>query len=62
MIVAKAWNSQRRGSIRKEKPSDPPASLAYDQWVGPAAWQPYQKNLLPGVWRFWRNFGGSRGV
>ena len=66
VIVAKAWNSQRRGSIGKENPSDPPASLAYDHWVGPAAWQPYQKNLLPGVWRFWRNFGcgdiGNDGV
>lgn len=66
VIVAKAWNSQRRGSIGRETPSDPPAGLSYDHWVGPAAWQPYQKNLLPGVWRFWRNFGcgdiGNDGV
>lgn len=66
VLVAKAWNSQRRGSIGKEKPSDPPPGLSYDHWVGPAAWQPYQKNLLPGVWRFWRNFGcgdiGNDGV
>jgi len=66
VIVAKAWNSQRRGSIGRERPSDPPAGLSYDHWVGPAAWQPYQKNLLPGVWRFWRNFGcgdiGNDGV
>lgn len=66
VLVAKAWNSQRRGSIGRAQPSDPPAGLHYDHWVGPAAWQPYQKNLLPGVWRFWRNFGcgdiGNDGV
>jgi len=66
VLVAKAWNSQRRGSIGRAQPTDPPAGLHYDHWVGPAAWQPYQKNLLPGVWRFWRNFGcgdiGNDGV
>jgi len=66
VLVAKAWNSQRRGSIGRAMPSDPPAALSYDHWVGPAAWQPYQQNLLPGVWRFWRGFGcgdiGNDGV
>ena len=66
VIVAKAWNSQRRGSIGREKPSDPPPGLSYDHWVGPAAWQPYQKNLHPATWRFFRNFGcgdiGNDGV
>jgi len=66
VLVAKAWNSQRRGSIGRAQPSDPPAGLHYDHWVGPAAWQPYQQNLLPGVWRFWRGFGcgdiGNDGV
>lgn len=66
VIVSKAWNSQRRGSIGREQPGEPPPGLHYDHWVGPAAWQPYRKNLLPGVWRFWRNFGcgdiGNDGV
>jgi predicted dehydrogenase len=62
VLVAKAWNSQRRGSLGHQ----PPAVLDYDAWVGPAAWQPYQSNLLHGVWRFWHNFGcgdiGNDGV
>jgi predicted dehydrogenase len=66
VLVAKAWNSQLRRSIGRERPSDPPAGLDYDLWVGPAEWQPYRRNLLPGVWRFWRNFGcgdiGNDGV
>lgn len=66
VLVAKAWNSQRRGSLGTQQPSDPPAVLDYDAWVGPAAWQPYQSNLLHGIWRFWANFGcgdiGNDGV
>ncbi len=66
VLVAKAWNSQRRGSIGKSQPSDPPAYLDYDNWVGPAPMVPYRSNMLPGVWRWWHNFGcgdiGNDGV
>ncbi len=66
ILVAKAWNSQRRGSIGKQQPSDPPSHLDFDTWVGPAPLVPYQSNLLPGVWRWWYNFGcgdiGNDGV
>ncbi len=66
ILVAKAWNSQRRGSIGKTRPSNPPENLDYDQWVGPAPMVPYRSNLLPAVWRWWHNFGcgdiGNDGV
>jgi predicted dehydrogenase len=66
VLVAKAWNSQRRGSIGKSEPTDPPANLDYDAWVGPAPMVPYRPNMLPGVWRWWRDFGcgdiGNDGV
>jgi predicted dehydrogenase len=66
VLVAKAWNSQRRGSIGRREPAEPPAALDYDRWVGPAAWHPYRPNLLHGTWRFWRGFGtgdiGNDGV
>lgn len=66
VLVAKAWNSQRRGSIGKSQPSEPPPHLDYDLWVGPAAMTPYRSNLLPGVWRWWYEFGcgdiGNDGV
>ncbi len=66
VLVAKAWNSQRRASLGRQQPTEPPAILDYDAWVGPAAWQPYQSNLLHGIWRFWQNFGcgdiGNDGV
>lgn len=66
VLVAKAWNSQRRGSIGKQRPSDPPKSLDYDLWLGPVTSRPFQSNFLPGVWRWWYDFGcgdiGNDGV
>jgi predicted dehydrogenase len=66
VLASKAWNSQKRGDIGRRKPEPPPAYLDYDAWVGPAPMVPYQSNLLPGVWRWWHNFGcgdiGNDGV
>jgi predicted dehydrogenase len=66
VLVAKAWNSQRRRSIGKAEPSEPPQRLDFDLWLGPAPKVPYRPNLLPGVWRWWYDFGcgdiGNDGV
>jgi predicted dehydrogenase len=66
VLVSKAWNSQLRRSIGRAQPSDPPSTLDYDLWVGPAPMVPYQTNLLPGIWRWWYAFGtgdmGNDGV
>lgn len=66
VLVAKAWNSQLRGNIGKQKPADPPEGVDYDQWIGPAPFVPYQKNRFHGVWRWWHAFGtgdiGNDGV
>lgn len=66
VLVAKAWNSQRRSSIGKSQPASPPETLDYDLWVGPAPMVPYRPNMLPGVWRWWYDFGcgdiGNDGV
>lgn len=66
VLVAKAWNSQLRRSIGKSKPSQAPTQLDYDLWIGPAPMVPYRSNLLPGIWRWWYDFGcgdiGNDGV
>jgi len=66
ILVAKAWNSQRRGDIGKVKPSQPPSTLDYDLWTGPAQKVPYRENMLPGRWRWFYDFGcgdiGNDGV
>jgi predicted dehydrogenase len=66
VLVAKAWNSQRRGNIGHQEPSDPPPHLDFDAWLGPAPERPYQANMLHGIWRWWFDFGvgdiGNDGV
>jgi predicted dehydrogenase len=66
ILVAKAWNSQLRRAIGKTKPSQPPEYLDYDLWCGPAPMVPYRANMLPGIWRWWHDFGcgdiGNDGV
>ncbi|HEV7225409.1 MAG TPA: Gfo/Idh/MocA family oxidoreductase, partial [Pirellulales bacterium] len=66
VLVAKAWNSQRRGTIGKTAASEPPPQLDFDLWLGPAPQTAYRSNLLHGVWRWWHDFGcgdiGNDGV
>jgi predicted dehydrogenase len=66
VLVAKAWNIQRRGTIGRGKPSDPPAGFDYDLWVGPAPMIPYQENRVRSGWHWWYHFGtgdmGNDGV
>jgi predicted dehydrogenase len=66
VLVAKAWNSQRRSEIGHRKPEQPPEWVDYDQWVGPAPLVPFQSNRFHGVWRWWYAFGtgdiGNDGV
>jgi predicted dehydrogenase len=57
VLVAKAWNVQRRGNIGHQKPSDPPKNVDYDTWVGPARWMPFQVNRFHYSWHWWYNFG-----
>ncbi|HZN36802.1 MAG TPA: Gfo/Idh/MocA family oxidoreductase [Pirellulaceae bacterium] len=59
VLVAKAWNSQLRGSIGKKQPSTPPPHLDFGLWLGPAPERPYQDNLLHGIWRWWYDFGAG---
>ncbi len=66
VLVAKAYNVQRRGSIGKHAPSSPPPGFDYDMWIGPAAMVSYQKNRHHYSWHWWYDFGtgdaGNDGV
>ena len=57
VLMAKAWNIQRRGSIGHQQPSVPPAGVDYDMWVGPAEFAPFQSNRFHYNWHWWYNFG-----
>jgi predicted dehydrogenase len=66
ILVAKAWNSQRRGAIGHSEPSDPPPGFDYHLWVGPAPMRPFRKNCHHYTWHWWYDFGtgdaGNDGV
>ena len=66
VLVAKCWNIQKRGNIGQQHPTDVPAGLDYDSWVGPAPFIPYQENRVRGGWHWWYHFGtgdmGNDGV
>jgi predicted dehydrogenase len=57
VLVAKAWNVQRRNNIGHAQPSNPPEGFDYETWVGPAAFLPYQENRVHYNWHWWYNFG-----
>jgi predicted dehydrogenase len=57
VLMAKAWNIQRRKSIGFAAPSAVPAGVDYDMWVGPAQMVPFQENRFHQHWHWWYNFG-----
>lgn len=57
VLMAKAWNVQRRRNIGRAKPTPPPTTVDYDAWVGPAEFMPYQSNRFHYDWHWWYNFG-----
>ncbi len=59
VLVAKAWNSQLRGNIGHQQPSEPPVNLDFDLWLGPAPERKYQSNLLHSIWRWYYDFGAG---
>ena len=59
VLVAKAWNSQLRRNLGKVKPSDPPAHIDYDLWLGPAPEAPFFTNRVHGSWRFFIDYGAG---
>lgn len=59
VLVAKAWDVQRRSNIGRQQPSDPPPGVDYDMWVGPAEFVPFQANRFHYHWHWWYNFGAG---
>lgn len=57
VLMAKAWNIQRRKNIGKSSPSQPPEYVDYDTWLGPAEFLPFQENRFHYSWHWWHNFG-----
>jgi len=54
---ARAWLSGGRHLVKKVPDSDPPKSLDYEMWVGPAPYRPYNEEKLHYNWHFMRDYG-----
>lgn len=56
VLVARAWNIQRRAGNGVGELCDPPAELDFELWLGPVPVVPHHTNLFSG-WNWFRHFG-----
>lgn len=54
-------NNMAPNGIGKCPPSDPPEGLDWDMWVGPQAARPYQENIAPYKFRWWKSYSSQIG-
>jgi predicted dehydrogenase len=59
ILVAKCWNVQRRGRLSDGHDAEPPTTLDYGNWVGPAPMIPYRTNRVHDRWTWWYHFGAG---
>jgi len=62
----RTWECQLRESIGNPPDTDPPATVDYDVWLGPAPKRPFNVNRFHYNWRFFWDYGntelGNQGV
>jgi hypothetical protein len=66
VLVAKAWENARQGSIGSPPDGNPPPGVNYDLWLGPAPKRPFNPRRFHGNWRWFFDYGtgdlGNDGV
>ena len=66
LLVSKGYCCKPRLNIKFAPTEQPPQQLDFDAWLGPAATQPYHKNLVHYNWHWFWDFGngdmGNQGV
>lgn len=57
------WSNRANGGFGGRPPAEPvPPGLDWDNWIGPAPYRDYHKDLHPHEWHGWHDFGnGSLG-
>ncbi len=57
------WSNRFNGGVGPRPPQEPaPAGVHWDEWIGPAPYRDYHKDLHPHEWHGWFDFGnGSLG-
>ena len=65
-LFAKAWESSQQRGIGHPADTQPPATVDYDFWLGPAPLRPFNPNRFHGSWRWFFDYGtgdlGNDGV
>jgi predicted dehydrogenase len=59
VCLVKAWMCQVRASIGNPPDQDPPSTVDYDVWLGPAPKRPFNRNRFHYTWRFFWDYGNS---
>lgn len=54
-------NNMSPNGIGKSAPTDPPQNLDWDMWLGPQAKRPYQDNIAPYKFRWWKAYSSQIG-
>jgi predicted dehydrogenase len=66
VLVAKAWESTKQGSIGHPPDGNPPEGVDYDMWLGAAPERPFNPSRFHGNWRWFFDYGtgdvGNDGV
>jgi predicted dehydrogenase len=66
VLVAKAWENAKQGSLGFPPDSDPPPGVDYDLWLGPAPKRAFNPLRFHGNWRWFFDYGtgdlGNDGV
>ena len=57
VVMAKAWDVQKRDDIGHKPDSPVPAGVDYDTWIGPALMMPFNENRFHYTWHWHWNFG-----
>ncbi len=61
VVLCRAWITDN-AHVGHQQPSNPPKTLDYDSWVGPAKMMPYCPNHVHGNWRWFMQYGGGMSV
>lgn len=63
ITVARAYrlSNMAPSGIGRVAPSDPPPGLDWDMWLGPRPERPYQENIAPYKFRWWKRYSSQMG-
>lgn len=63
VTMARAYriDNMHPAGIGRMKPEEPPPGLDWDMWLGPRASRPYQYNIAPYCFRWWKDYSSQMG-